>query len=1004
VRLGGTKQKALLAVLLLDAGQVVSSDRLIDELWGESPPADAQTALQAHVSRLRKLLEPDHSGEPAVLVTRAPGYALLVGDDQLDLRRFEALVTEARALLAEGDAERAAERVRRGLDLWRGRPLADLEDEPVADEATRELDEAWLGALETRVEADLAVGRHAQLVPELTTLVRRHPLQEALRAQLMLALYRSGRQAEALDAYDAGRRVLAEELGLEPGSRLRELQAGILAQDPELDYRPAPARAPPPSRKRQIPWWAPAVGLAAVAAAAAAGAVMLLSDDDAGTPADGGGSLVRVDPRSAEVERRVSVGATPGAVSAGEGAVWAVDLDGQTVSRVDPESGETIAFGTGATPTDLVAGAGAVWVANGSAVRGAQSTGPVATALARVDPSTRTVRARIRLPRSGGAATELTEDHVAVERDAVWAIAPDFSVLRVDPRTNRIVATIRGLQARAIAAGDAGVWVLGMDGTIARVNRATNRIDARDLIRASAVASLTVGGGAAWVSAPGDGTVWRVQPGPRLVMRTIDVGTGVGDLSFGAGWLWAVNPLRGTLTRIDPHANRVSRHVRLGGAPRAVDAGARGVWVAVAGDARREPAAAGAGAPVHAGCEPTLYRGRGAPERLIVTDLPLQGGVRLSAQQMAQAAAFVLDRRGFRAGDLHIGIQSCDDSVARTGLFDPGKCAANARAYASDRRVVGVVGTLNSPCSLAALPELARAPGGPLAMVSPVNSYVGLTRPAAGAPAGELESLYPGGGRHFARVYPTDDHQAVALAELAAELSAERVAVLDDGDLLYGHSLADRFVRAARARGIEVVARHTWDPTAASFGGLAIRVARAEPDAVYLGGVLDANGAGVLRALRRELGARAQMLLSDGFTPTSVLVRQAGRAADGAYLSVSGLINESFGARGRRFARAFGATLPGVTIEPSAVYTAEATGVLLDAIARSDGTRAGVLDELFRTSLRRGLTGSVRFDERGDVVAPPITILRIARGTRGVPNFPGATLARVVRSRLCPGC
>jgi branched-chain amino acid transport system substrate-binding protein len=570
--------------------------------------------------------------------------------------------------------------------------------------------------------------------------------------------------------------------------------------------------------------------------------------------------------------------------------------------------------------------------------------------------------------------------------------------VRIDPRTNRIVAPIRGLQARAIAAGDAGVWVLGVDGTIARIDRATNRVDARDRIRASAVASLAVGAGAAWVSAPGDGTVWRVQPGPRLVMRTIDVGTGVGDLSFGAGRLWAVNPLRGTLTRIDPADNRVSRTVRLGGAPRAVDASPHGVWVAVAGDARREAAGLTAGAPVHGGCERTLYRGAGNPDRLIVTDLPLQGGVRLSAQQMAQAAALVLGRRDFRAGELRVGIQSCDDSVARTGLFDPAKCAANARAYAQDRRVIGVIGTLNSPCSLAALPELAKAEGGPLAMVSPVNSYVGLTRRAAGAPAGELQSLYPGGRRHFARVYPTDDHQAVALAELADALGARRVAVLDDGDLLYGRSLADRFAHAARVRGAEVVARHTWDPTASSYRDLAIRVAHARPDAVYLGGVLDSNGAAVLRALRRRLGDEPEVLLSDGFTPTNLLVRQAGAAADGAYLSVSGLINESLGARGRRFAAALRATLPGVDIEPSAIYTAEATRVLLDAIARSDGTRARVIDELFRTSLPHGLTGSVRFDKRGDIAAPPITILRIRRGQHVLPNFPGAALDRVVRT------
>ena len=188
------------------------------------------------------------------------------------------------------------------------------------------------------------------------------------------------------------------------------------------------------------------------------------------------------------------------------------------------------------------------------------------------------------------------------------------------------------------------------------------------------------------------------------------------------------------------------------------------------GGGRRYPGAGGRRWPAArctAAASPPSTGGAGRPQRLIVTDLPLQGGVRLSAQQMAQAAAFVLAGRGFRAGELRVGIQSCDDSVARTGLFDPAKCDANARAYARDRRVIGVVGTLNSPCSVAALPELGRAKGGPLAMVSPVNSYVGLTRPAPGAPAGELESLYPSGRRHFTRVYPADDYQAVALAALA---------------------------------------------------------------------------------------------------------------------------------------------------------------------------------------------------------------------------------------------
>ena len=263
LRLGGVKQKALLAVLLLHHGEVVSSDRLIEEIWGEQPPADAQTALQAHVSRLRKLLEPEHSGTPALLVTRAPGYVLAIDPDQLDLRRFETLVAVGRRHLDEGDPAQAAASVREALELWRGRPLAELENEPFAAAATRELDEAWLEALETRIEADLALGRHAELTPELTTLVRRHPLRERLRAQLMLALYRSGRQADALAAFDDARRAAgrgarpraghatARAAGRDPGAgsraraarRTRPPAAGGSSGEPGQDAREDP---PPP--------------------------------------------------------------------------------------------------------------------------------------------------------------------------------------------------------------------------------------------------------------------------------------------------------------------------------------------------------------------------------------------------------------------------------------------------------------------------------------------------------------------------------------------------------------------------------------------------------------------------------------------------------------------------------------------------------------------------------------------------------------------------------------
>jgi DNA-binding SARP family transcriptional activator len=225
--LGGGKQRALLGVLLLNANRVVSRDRLIDALWAEEPPETAVKALQVYVSQLRKALGRD------VLVTRAPGYMVQVGEGQLDLDRFEALREEARHC----EPADAAARLREALSLWRGPPLSEFAYEGFAQGEIGRLEELRLAALEERVDAELQLGRHAALAGELEALVRDHPLREQLGAQQMLALYRSGRQAEALEVYQRARRALVEELGIEPARPLRELEQAILRQDPALDLR-----------------------------------------------------------------------------------------------------------------------------------------------------------------------------------------------------------------------------------------------------------------------------------------------------------------------------------------------------------------------------------------------------------------------------------------------------------------------------------------------------------------------------------------------------------------------------------------------------------------------------------------------------------------------------------------------------------------------------------------------------------------------------------------------
>jgi predicted ATPase/DNA-binding SARP family transcriptional activator/Tfp pilus assembly protein PilF len=243
--LGGAKQRALLAVLLLHAGQVASTERLIDELWGENPPDTARSVLQVYVANLRKVLEPARPRRAVggVLRTQPPGYLVDLSPGELDLLRFERLAGEGRAALADGDPAQAARLLRQALDLWRGSALAGVVLQASGLGEVARLEEQRLAAVEDRIQAELGTGRHHELTGELEALVAAHPLRERLHGQLLVALYRSGRQAEALAAYRRMRETLAEQLGIDPGRPLQDLERAILAQDPTLDWIPAAAAA-----------------------------------------------------------------------------------------------------------------------------------------------------------------------------------------------------------------------------------------------------------------------------------------------------------------------------------------------------------------------------------------------------------------------------------------------------------------------------------------------------------------------------------------------------------------------------------------------------------------------------------------------------------------------------------------------------------------------------------------------------------------------------------------
>jgi DNA-binding SARP family transcriptional activator len=344
------KEQALLAYLLLHANEVVPSGRLIDVLWDERPPPTASKILQNAVSHLRKQLGDGR------LLTRDPGYILRVEKDELDVQRFEQLAREGRGEEA--------------LALWRGPALLNLRDERFADDARRRLEDQRLAVLEDRIERDLAAGRHAELVGELEQLVEQNPLRERLQGQLMRALYGTGRQGDALDVYRRARRTLSEELGLEPGPQLQDLERKILNQDPEL----APATRSPPTRARSRPTvkrvnrrfaLLALLGLLLLSAAIA-GIVRATSGSDSSILATKN-SLAVVDPHRGRVVEVIPIGATPRGVTVGKKFVWTANAGEGTVSQIDPKQLRVVqTIGLGLAATDLVEARGEVWVATGS--------------------------------------------------------------------------------------------------------------------------------------------------------------------------------------------------------------------------------------------------------------------------------------------------------------------------------------------------------------------------------------------------------------------------------------------------------------------------------------------------------------------------------------------------------------------------------------------------------------------------------------------------------------
>ena len=919
-----------------------------------------------------------------------------------------------RAALAAGRAEEASARLGEALALWRGRALADVEDADWAQPAIRRLEEERLAATEDRIEADLALGRHAALVGELEALAAEHPTRERLAAQRMLALYRAGRQDDALRAYDTTRRALVETAGLEPGPPLQRLQAEVLRQDPRLEWagraatavaeRPVRRRTPTkPTPTRHSPRRARLLAVAAVAAVAAviAGVAVVASGDDeprSSPPAVRGNAVALLDAATGTVEDEVPVGRIPAALAAGPAAAWALNADDRTISRIDARTKRVSTFGTGGLPTDVAADGRALWVGNGARRARTQFAGAVATSVSRIDPRSSAVLGEAVLPVGSGQRSNLVRQTIAAADGAVWAIGPDSALARIDGATGEVTRRIEGFAATAVAAGSGRVAALTTEGVVVALDPRTGRIVRRISLHARDPAAVAVSPEAIWVTDPYEGTLWRIETSPEVVQRTIDVGRGGDAVVAGAGGVWVANPIAGTLVRVDARTSRVTHRVPLGNTPLSLALSAGRLWVGVAGQAGAPaPATRAEAASGPEACGPLESAGGAPPDLVIVTDLPLQAGPKLHAPQMVQAVELVLREHRFRAGRFRIAYRSCDDSTALSGIYDETRCAANALAYVEDKTIAGVVGPLNSGCAIAQIPLLERAG---LAMVSPANSYDGLTRGAPDQPPGALRDLHPEQARTYARVFPLDSSQMAAAVKLVGRLGARRPFLLDDGGG-YGKLLADLAARSARRADVRLAGRASWDPEALSYAGLARRVAASGADGVLLNGLLDTNGGAVARALRRQLPRATPIVAADGFAPISSLVERAGtRTARSLHVTLPGVPVERLPPRGRRFAQRFAATQPRGRVTPFAVYAAQATEVLLDAIARSDGTRASISRELLATRVRDGLIGSFTFDRAGDTTLQATTWVRPVRGGGAdeVQSSDGARIEGVLRT------
>lgn len=559
---------------MLRANEVVPIDRLIDELWGDSPPESAANMLQGYVSHLRKALEPGRTrGEHKLLVSQAPGYVLRIQPDQLDANRFAQLASEGRQLLDDGDPGAAAERLRAALALWRGPALADLAYEAFARPEAERLEELRLATIEDRINADLALGRHDALVGELREFVDAYPLRERARGQLMAALYRGGRQAEALQVYREGRASLSEQLGIEPGPGLRELERAILRQDAELGAADPPPYPVAPRLRRR---WPLVLGVAAAATAGVSFVLVRGGSTDAQPVVVRPHTVAVIDPARNKVVADIPVGGWPGPLAADQTYVYVGNIGDATYSRILPEQLKYYDTSSFSRATEMIAGGGHIWAADG----GAPGHTPLGVSPGTVldygpGPTWTTMRVG---PDLMGDEEQTT---LASDGDGSWIWAGNKNsktVRQIDMSLHRTLLTIRGIAPGGLAAvgnsstGDT-VWASDpVHNLVARLDQASRRITEWIKIPGEPT-RLAADQWAVWVVTRRSPALWRIDARTNRVVMKIPLTVIPWRVALGSGSVWVTayrssdhngSAQGGTVIRIDPKTNRIAARIPLG--------------------------------------------------------------------------------------------------------------------------------------------------------------------------------------------------------------------------------------------------------------------------------------------------------------------------------------------------------------------------------------------------------------------------------------------------------